>query len=132
VAIWAAIAFWDGRGALAFDSPPMCDPKEDPAVCGLKIERNNIADEAAVYRGQLQQNKLRAETVEQWWKEYLVLTDHQRKALRSYWAAYAHAVPYLAGLDRHLRSACAWRAAQTQPVAELCRWWKQTPMKSGG
>lgn len=112
------------EGVFSFDSPSMCNPNEDPTVCGLKIERNNLADEDAIFRGQVERGKLRTETLAQWWKEYLMGLGRKDKAKAEYWKAYTQFIPDMKELNHHITSVCRTPIAN-QSVLSLCLWWKR-------
>jgi hypothetical protein len=51
--------------------PEACDPREDPTVCELKVERNNAMDELAVNAGNLRKARERQVTMTEWWASYV-------------------------------------------------------------
>jgi hypothetical protein len=55
-------------GAWSNDLPPACNIKEDPAICYLKIERNNAMDELAISQAQNHRNLLREQDNAEYWR----------------------------------------------------------------
>ena len=84
-----------------------CDPRENAAVCQLKIQRNDALDNLAVARGDLENiRKLDAKTA-------------------AYWREYMSGIPKGALLKVHMRDVCRWRGTQSKPVADMCEWWRR-------
>jgi hypothetical protein len=70
------------------EGPSACDPREDPTVCELKVERNNAMDELAVTAGALRKARERQVTMTEWWAEYAAGVS----ALSEWWRKYAEGI----------------------------------------
>jgi hypothetical protein len=99
-----AIAMWPAL-ALAGEPPLACDPKEAHVVCSLKVERNNAMDDLAISDGALRDQREADEKTAEFWKEY------------------AAGLPAGPELKLHVESVCSFKGAQSEPVAQLCKWW---------
>lgn len=89
------------------DLPSPCDPRENPAVCQVKIQRNDAMDRLAVAQGDLQGLR----------------TIDEKKS--EYWKSYVSHLPNIGALRAHLKLVCSWRGTMNAPTAQLCSWWRE-------
>lgn len=88
--------------------PSPCDPRENAAVCEVKVQRNNALDHLAVAEGALRDENNAAERTAEYWKRYVGSLPNGRL------------------LRAHIGAVCRWRGEQSKPAAELCDWWHRT------
>lgn len=65
----AALLVLSGLPAVA--TPPACNPKEDLAICYLKVERNNALDELAIAQGALEHTEKQHESLAAYWQQWV-------------------------------------------------------------
>ena len=59
-------------GYVYADNIPLaCNPKEDPAVCLIKVERNTAQDEAAINGANLWREIEARKAVDEYWKSWV-------------------------------------------------------------
>jgi hypothetical protein len=59
--------------------PLACDPREQPEVCWIKVQRNEALDELALARGRTQRVEAKAAATEEFWRKYLDGIEEQKK-----------------------------------------------------
>ena len=106
------------------ESPQACDPKEDPIVCSLKIERNNALDELAINQGNAWRERDTAAAIAQKLKDYWAGYVKGVGALNDWWRDYVAGLPNPADLDARMTPVCSWHGGLNAPTAELCKWWQ--------
>jgi hypothetical protein len=73
----ALAAMW-AMPALA-EAPLACDPREQPEVCALKVQRNNALDELVLSSGKTRRLEAEAAAIADYWKQYVLGVEESKK-----------------------------------------------------
>jgi len=61
------------------EEPLVCDPREQPEVCQLKVQRNEALDAQAIAVGKAKRAEAVANATAEFWRKYLEGIEAQRK-----------------------------------------------------